>query len=137
MSNALQVVQGIYGAFQRGDTPAIMAALADEVGWERWSDNSAQTAGVPWMKGGTGKSAALEFFGIVGQMKIHELQVVDMLANERQVAVEFVIDATAPNGNRYCDEEMHLWTVNASGQVVRMRHYADTAKHMRAAGLLR
>jgi uncharacterized protein len=35
----------------------------------------------------------------------------------------------------YRDEEMHLWTFDATGKVIRLRHYTDTAKHIRAAGL--
>ena len=135
MTKALEVVQGIYGAFQRGDIPAILAALADDVAWEAWSENSAQVAGVPWLKGGSGKAAVIEFFGQVGQMKIHDLQVLDMLANERQVGVELVIEVTTANGNRFRDEELHLWAVNTEGKVTRMRHYTDTAKQIRAAGL--
>jgi ketosteroid isomerase-like protein len=105
------------------------------VAWESWSDNSAQRLGVPWLKAGKGKAAALEFFGQVGQMKIHEFQVTDMLASQSQVAVEVTIDVTVPNGNRYRDEELHLWTVDTSRKVSRMRHYTDTAKQIRAAGL--
>ena len=135
MTKALEVVQGIYGAFQRGDIPAILAVLSEDVAWEAWSGNSAQAAGVPWLKGGTGKAAVVAFFGHVGQMKIHDLQVLDMLANERQVGVELVIEVTTSNGNRFRDEELHLWTVNSEGKVTRMRHYTDTAKQMRAAGL--
>ena len=92
-------------------------------------------AGVPWLRGGRGKAAAAEFFGQVGQMQLHDLQVQDMLASAHQVAVELVIELTAANGNRYRDEEIHLWTVNAAGLVTRMRHYTDTAKQMRAAGV--
>lgn len=135
MSKALEVVQTIYAAFQRGDITAILGLLAEDVAWESWTDNSAQAAGVPWLKPGVGKTAVAEFFGLVGQMKIHDIQVLDFLASERQVAVEFIIDATAPNGSRYRDEELHLWTVNDAGKVTRMRHYTDTAKHIRAAGL--
>jgi len=35
----------------------------------------------------------------------------------------------------YRDEEMHLWTFDANGKVIRLRHYTDTAKHIQAAGL--
>lgn len=135
MSTALDVVRGIYAAFQRGDMATILDLLADDVAWESWADNSAQKAGVPWLKGGTGKPAAIEFFGWVARMQIHELQLIDMLANERQVAVEVLIDATPPDGERYRDEELHLWSVNEAGQVTRRRHYTDTAKHLRAARL--
>jgi ketosteroid isomerase-like protein len=30
------------------------------------------------------------------------------------------------------DEELHLWTFNDNGKVVRLRHYVDTAKHLDA-----
>jgi hypothetical protein len=33
---------------------------------------------------------------------------------------------------RFRDEELHLWTLDDDGQVVRMRHYVDTAKHIAA-----
>lgn len=132
--SALEVVQGIYAAFGRGDVPAILDAMADDVAWESWSNNSSQVAVVPWMQGGTGKQAVGAFFGVLGQMTVHDLQVLDMLASERQVAVEVVIDISTANGNRYRDEEIHLWTLNGAGKVTRMRHYTDTAMHMRAAG---
>ena len=135
MAQAIEVVQGIYSAFQRGDVPAILAAMSDDVAWEAWSDNTAQTSGVPWLKGGQGKAAVAEFFGVVGQMKIHDFQVLDFLANDRQVAVEVAIDATVAGGARYRDEEVHLWTLDATGKVTRLRHYTDTAKHIKAAGL--
>jgi hypothetical protein len=31
------------------------------------------------------------------------------------------------------DEELHLWTFDEDGRVVRLRHYRDTAKHIAAA----
>jgi hypothetical protein len=43
--NAATVV-GLYEAFGRGDVPAVLAALADDVRWEHWADNTAQRAGV-------------------------------------------------------------------------------------------
>jgi hypothetical protein len=33
------------------------------------------------------------------------------------------------------EEEVHLWTFNDSGKVFRFWHYADTVKHIEAAGL--
>jgi uncharacterized protein len=38
-------------------------------------------------------------------------------------------------GGHYRDEEIHLWTFDASGKVTRFRHDTDTAKHIRAARL--
>ena len=53
-----------------------------------------------------------------------------------QVAAEFEVECDVPStGGHYRDEEMHLWTFDEGGKVVRLRHYTDTAKHIRAAGL--
>ena len=133
MSSALETVQQIYAAFGRGDIPAILGAIDDDVKWEAWQNNTAQAAGVPWLKGGTGKSAVTEFFGVVGQMKFNDFRVLSMMASDSQVAVEVVLDATLPSGRRVQDEELHLWTMNSAGRVTRMRHYPDTAKHIAAA----
>ena len=133
MATALETVQQIYGAFGRGDVPAILAVLDDHVKWESWEDNSAQRAGVPWLRAGLGKAAVGEFFEVIGTMKIDDFQVLGMMANDRQVAVEVLIDATLPNGKRLRDEELPLWNLDAHGKVIRMRHYVDTAKHAAAA----
>jgi ketosteroid isomerase-like protein len=43
----MATVQGIYEAFGKGDVPAILEVLADDVEWEAWENNSAVEAGVP------------------------------------------------------------------------------------------
>ena len=45
----LATVQSIYESFGKGDVPAILDVLADDVEWEAWDSNSAVKAGVPWM----------------------------------------------------------------------------------------
>ena len=133
MSN-LATVQSIYEAFSKGDIPAILDVLADDVEWEAWADNSAVEAGVPWMVPRHGKAEAVGFFEAAGQMEILDLQVLRMMEGGNQVAVEFVLEANLPawGGGHYRDEEMHLWTFNGDGEVVRLRHYTDTAKHIAA-----
>jgi uncharacterized protein len=129
----LETVQKIYAAFATGNVPAIIDLMSEDVQWEAWADNSAQHADVPWLRARHGKPGVAEFFQLVGQFTIHDFQVISIMAGERQVAAEFVIDATPPGGRRYRDEEMHLWSFGADGKVVRLRHYADTAKHIAAA----
>lgn len=130
-------VQGIYAAFGRGDVPAILDALDDTVAWEAWADNGAAKAGVPWMLPRQGKAGAAEFFGLLAStLEVLDFRVLAIMPGESQVAVEFVIEAeVTATGRRYRDEEMHLWTFNDAGKVVRLRHYLDTAKHMWAAGV--
>jgi ketosteroid isomerase-like protein len=132
----LATVHGIYEAFGRGDVAAILDVLADDVQWEAWENNSAVNAGVPWMVPRHGKQDALKFFETAGQMEIIDLQILDMMESGNQVAVEFILEADLPafGGGHYRDEELHLWTFDAAGKVVRLRHYTDTAKHIAAAG---
>jgi ketosteroid isomerase-like protein len=133
MSN-LGTVQGIYEAFGEGDVPAILAVLADDVEWEAWEDNSAVKAGLPWMVPRHGKQDVAHFFEAIGQMEVLDLQIGNMMEGSNEVAVTFVFEANLPTfgGGHYRDEEMHLWTFNEDGRVVRLRHYTDTAKHIAA-----
>jgi uncharacterized protein len=129
MNNNVATVNSIYEAFGKGDIPTIINHLADNVEWEQWADNSAQNAGVPWMQAQKGKEGAFEFFKAVGKLDVKDFQVISILANDSQVAVEFVFEANVPSTNgHYRDEEIHLWTFNEEGKVVRLRHYGDTAK---------
>jgi uncharacterized protein len=132
----LATVRAIYEAFGAGDVSAILDVLADDVEWEDWEDNSAVNAGVPWMIPRHGKKDVVRFFETAGQMEIVDLQVLNMMEGGNQVAVEFVLEANLPawGGGHYRDEEMHLWTFDDTGKVVRLRHYTDTAKHIAAVG---
>ena len=133
MSN-LATVQSIYEAFGNGDIPAILNVLADDVEWEAWADNWAVKAGVPTMVPRHGKAEVMTFFETAGQMDITDLQILNMLEGANQVAVEFVLECNLPawGGGHYRDEEIHLWTFNDAGEVTRLRHYIDTAKHIAA-----
>jgi ketosteroid isomerase-like protein len=131
MSN-LTTVQGIYEAFGRGDIPAILDAVADDVAWEQWEHNSAQDAGVPALLARKGKDGVAEFFGVVGTMTITEFDVLNLMEGGNQVAATFVIEADVPGGGHYRDEEIHLWTFDDAGKVVQFRHYGDTVKHIAA-----
>jgi len=135
MSEHVATTQAIYEAFGRGDIPALLEHLADDVQWESWADNAAQKAGVPWMQARSGKEGAQEFFGVVAALlRITDFRVLSILAGGNQVAAEFVLEADVPStGGHYRDEEMHLWTFNDEGKVIRLRHYTDTAKHIAAA----
>lgn len=134
MSHHAETIAAIYEAFGRGDVDAILAHLADDVRWEEWDDNYGQRAGVPWLAHRIGRDGAREFFRTVGELRIHDFRVLKMLAGEDSVVAEVSLEFTSPSGTRIRDEELHLWTLDAEGKVVRMRHYVDTAKHIAAAG---
>jgi ketosteroid isomerase-like protein len=127
-------VRSLYEAFGRGDIPAVLELLSEDVRWEHWADSFAQREGVPWLEPRTGRDGVAEFFRIVGEFEITEFSVLDLMAGESQVVAEIVIDARTPAGGHYRDEELHLWGFDADGKINRMRHYVDTAKHIAAAG---
>jgi ketosteroid isomerase-like protein len=122
----------IYEAFGRGDRPAILARIADGCAWEAWEDNSNQRAGLEVARPRTGPAGVADFFAFVAELDIHSLELLDILASDRQAVAEVVIELTTPQGRRIRDEELHLWTFDAEGRVTRMRHYVDTAKHIAA-----
>jgi ketosteroid isomerase-like protein len=131
-------VQRIYAAFGSGDIPTFLDHLDDDVAWESWTtDHRGQAAGVPWQAERRGKQGAIEFFELIGGLlEIHDFQVLDVIAGERQAAAEVVIEFTnSETGIRLRDEELHLWTFGDDGKVTRLRHYSDTAKHVAVAGL--
>jgi ketosteroid isomerase-like protein len=129
----LATVEAIYAAFGQGDVPAILERLAGDVVWDQWPDSFAQRAEVPWLRPRVGREGVSEFFSVVGSFEISEFAVRDLMAGRNQVVAEIVIDAKLPEGGRYRDEELHLWTFNEEGKVARMRHYTDTAKHIAAS----
>jgi uncharacterized protein len=87
------------------------------------------------MQARTGPDGVAESFKIVGNFEIHEFSVLSLMEGGNQVAVEMVIDVTdKASGGHYRDEELHLWTFDGRGKVVRLRHYTDTAKQIAAAG---
>ncbi|MFN8470040.1 MAG: nuclear transport factor 2 family protein [Caldilineaceae bacterium] len=134
MQDHLATVGTIYAAFGKGDIPTILDQMADDVRWEEWADNSAQKAGVPWLQARQGKDGVLEFFKVMGGLQVMDFRVLSLMAGGNQVAVEFELEFAVPDtGRRLRDQEMHLWTFNEDGKVIRLRHYTDTAKHIATA----
>jgi ketosteroid isomerase-like protein len=132
----LSTIQAVYEAFGRGDVPAILDQLADEVTWERWeTGNTAQEAGVPWMLTRQGRDGVAEFFRDVDAgLEFHGFEPLNLLAGGNQVAATIRLDLTAKaTGERFQDVEIHLWTFDESGKVSGLRHFLDTAKHIKAA----
>ncbi len=128
-------VADIYAAFGCGDVPAILDRLADDVRWDAdWTpDNHGQRAGVAHLMPRVGPAQVAEFFTIISEWTVEDFTVLDVIGTGRQVVAEIRAAFTLPNGGRFADEELHLWTFDDAGRVTRYRHYVDTAKHIAAA----
>ena len=133
MSN-IQIVQEIYAAFGAGDIDAILDRLAEDVRWEHWPDGSgAQRHDVPWLAERTGRDEVAGFFEAIGALDMHTFAPIAFLEGDGDVAAVIAIDLTVTaTGERFRDEEIHLWSFGADGRVTDFRHYVDTAKHVEA-----
>lgn len=132
LTGTAETVAEIYAAFGRGDVPAVLDRLADDVAWEEWPANDAQRAGVRHLQARRGVTEVAEFFTVVGGSTVRDFAVLDVIGDGRQVVAEIRAALDLPGGGRIADEELHLWTFDADGRVARFRHYCDTAKHIRA-----
>jgi len=129
MATITETVQAIYGAFGRGDVPAILAALRDDVEWEHDSVDH----GLPWLRPRRGREAVGGFFADLGALAIERFEPRGFLASADQVAVVIAVDLVVKaTGRRVRDLEMHLWAFAPDGKVARFRHVVDTHQHVAA-----
>ena len=130
----IKTVQEIYAAFGQGNAPAILTCIAPAAHWEDWADNSAQRAGVPWLKPQSGPEGVAAFFAYVAKWKVNRFAVKNVMGAGANVAAEVEVDFdVTQTGGHYKDQEMHYWTFDEHGMIVGLRHYVDTAKHIAAS----
>lgn len=119
-------VQGIYGAFGRGDLPGLFELLHPDVDWSV-TVTVPGAERVPMLRNGIGHDAARRYFDGVAQLEIHVFEVRRLLVDGDVVVAEIHLDAThRPTGRRAALDELHHWVVR-DGRVVRYRPYVDTA----------
>lgn len=129
MSN-IQTVQRIYEAFGRGDIPAILGQLAEDVAWEYDKED----AGVPWLVPRRGRAEVAKFFEALAALDFQQFLPKTLLASGNVVVslndVAFTVKAT---GKRVVEEdEVHIWHFDAQGKVSRFCHKTDTLQSWRA-----
>ena len=130
MSNE-QTVQQVYGAFQRGDVPAIVALVADDVDWR---NDAVESRECPWNGNFSGKAGLPGFFEAVGgELDIKVFDVKAMVAAGSSVAVWLRIESTVrKTGRALRNDVVHFWSFNERGQITRYRHFNDTAAELAA-----
>lgn len=129
MSANVETVRGIYESFGRGDIPAILSRLAEDVEWEHESADH----GVPWLTPRRGRASVGAFFEALSALEFRRFAPRGFLEGDGMVAV--VVDeglTVRATGRPIDDLAIHLWTFDASGAVVRFRHCVDTHQHVLA-----
>jgi ketosteroid isomerase-like protein len=128
MSDALTTVQNVYAAFGRGDMPALLALLQDDVEWRFLGDSR-----TPLRGSFRGPGQVAEWFGLVAQHEgIQVFEPRQFLAGADHVTVlGFERTQALPGGGVFETEWVHVWQLR-EGRVARFFGTYDTEASARA-----
>jgi uncharacterized protein len=129
----IATVKEIYAAFGRGDIPAILDRVADDVDWDP-APTSAREAGVPWLAHRSGRDGVAEFFASLAPLEFPRFEPHTFLADDDRVAAIIRVEIRVKaSGHTIAEDEIHLWTFDGAGMVCAFQHVVDTARHIEAA----
>jgi len=123
-------IQTIYGAFGRGDVPAVLARVAEDTHW----DFAGGRPEVPWHAAVDGKASVPRFFeALMGSVELQRFEPREFMHCGPHVVVDVRIEYTVrKTGKQVAMDQLHWWTLDRNGQVARLRHYEDTAQVLAA-----
>jgi ketosteroid isomerase-like protein len=126
----VETVQQIYQEFGRGDIPAILSHLAEDVEWE-YGNNSTD---VPWLQLRRGRTHVAEFFQALADFEVRRFEPKTFLESGNVVVALIDVEATVRSTGRSIveDDEVHVWYFERSGKVSRFRHRVDTHQQWQA-----
>jgi ketosteroid isomerase-like protein len=121
--NGVEVVRGVYDAFARGDVPAVLGAMADDIEWR-------EAEGMPYGGVYHGPDAAAQ--NVLGPLTtdIPDFAVTpeELIGSGDTVAVVVRYTGRGKASGEELDlPVVHVWDVR-DGRIARFRQFADTAK---------
>ena len=122
---SVDVVRGVYEAFGRGDVPAVLGAMADDIEWH-------EAEGMPY--GGVyhgGEAVAQNVFGPITQdIADFAVKPEEFIASGDAVAAVVRYTGTGrATGKQLNLPVVHVWDVR-SGKIAQFRQFIDTAKFL-------
>jgi len=127
-----EVVRTLYDAFRRGDVPAVLALLDEQVEWHEAEGSPYHPGRDGWVGPDAVVANLFEPMGadwtefLVRPQAYHDAGDV--------VAVEVRYEATHSGTGRVLDaQSCHVWTV-VEGRIVRFQQYMDTAQMRHVMG---
>jgi uncharacterized protein len=123
MSNPTEIIQSMYAAFGRGDVPALLEMLTDDVEWTHRG-----SIGLPYMGTVRGKAAVARWFGQVAELDgIQAFEPREFLAGPDHVTVlGWERTQALPRGKVFETDWVHVFNVR-DGKVTRFIGTYDTA----------
>jgi len=131
MTSNADTVRAIYAAFGRGDVPAILDHISDDVDW----DFAHAGVDVPWLAPRRGKAGVLAFFeAIPAHLEPRRFEVTAVLGDGAVVVALANVTWLVKSTGRVIeeDDEAHVWRFDARGKVIRFRHGVNTLGHAQA-----
>ena len=128
-STQIATVQNMYAAFGRGDIPALLSYISNEVDWRLNVDFAAPGAKrIPDFRPFRGKEGVQAFFSIIGaELEFHSFQPMSFLAGGNEVSARVQMDLTVRSTSRRMQtESIHYFTFGPDGKLIRFVEYADT-----------
>lgn len=126
--NSLAAVQSAYQSFQRGDIPAVLEAMSEDVQWD-----TPKVAGAPFGGPYRGRAAVAEFFRELAKAENVELfEPREFIAEGERVAAIVGYRARVKTTGRLNETSLvHIFTVRG-GKITRFLEMYDTAAVERA-----
>jgi len=126
----MDVVQQTYAAFGRGDIPALLSLLCDDVQW-----SSPGSSVIPWAGTRHGHEGVLEFFSLIGEtLEIVQFEPREFVSQgDTIVVLGYERSLVKPTGRTFEQEWAHVYTLR-NGKIARVRLFEDTAAQVAAFG---
>jgi uncharacterized protein len=124
MTSAVDIARAAYAAFGKGDSPAVLAVLADDVHW-------IEAEGGPYGGSYVGPQAVLEqvFMKLGGEWDGFTAVPAEFIVDGDTVVALGSYSATfKATGKSFTAPFAHVWRFNA-GKVVAFQQYTDTHLH--------
>ncbi len=130
MSENVGTVAAIYEAFGRGDVPAILDRLCDDVEWEQGIRETA----IPYYVPGIGKEHVVSFFqNLAATLDLSHFEPLAICDGGDIVTVPIRYAGRIIGGGEIpMDMECHVWRFGPDGKVAAFNHVLDLHLHERA-----
>ncbi len=124
----VEVVQGTYEAVGRGDIPALLDLLTEDVEWTLQGPSL-----IPFAGPRKGREGVAEFFSQVGgNLEILQFEPRDFVAQgDTVVVLGYERNLIKPTGRTFEQEWAHVYTLR-DGKIAKARFIEDTAAYVAA-----
>ena len=127
MSDKVAVVEGFFAALERGELPAAIDLVADDVDWQS-PVTRAHPPEISWSSIRRSKQEVAAFFKQLGQtVKPEGFELIQITAQDDRGVVEGKNRGTVHNTGRTYEHDWVMLFIVQGDKIARFRHYYDTA----------